>query len=76
MTTSLTARDHDQYEAGEHSNLRGIVTLLACSALLVGLAYLAMKFLTSPDGWVAEATLTTYQGGQPTIMASNGPATD
>ncbi len=76
MTTSLNARDHEHYEAGEHSNLRGIVTLVACSTLLVGLAFLAMKFLTSPEGWVAEATLTTYQGGQPTIMATNAPAAD
>lgn len=76
MMTSLNARDHDKHEAGEHSNLRGVLTLMVCSGLLVGMAYVAMVLLTSPDGWVADATLTTFHPNQPTIMAANEPVVE
>lgn len=72
MQTSLNARDHDRYETEHHSNLRGLLTLLACSILLIGLAYVAMILLTSPDGLVTQATLTSFQGGETmTLVATN-----
>ena len=74
MHTSLNDRDHDRYEAENHSNLRGLFTLLACAALLVGLAYVSMIVLMSPDGWVAEATLTSFRGEEPMTMVAS--ATD
>lgn len=73
MDTSLNARDHDAYEVGEHSTWRGLITLLACAIVLVGLAYVTMIVLTSPDGWFAEATLTSYQGETPALIAANEP---
>ncbi len=74
MHTSLNARDHDHYETEQHSNLRGLITLLVCAMLLVGLAYAAMIMLTAPDSWMAEATLTSFRGEAPaTIVATAEP---
>ena len=75
MHTSLNARDHDRYETEHHSNLRGLITLLVCAMLLIGLAYAAMVLLTSPDSWVAEATLTSFRSDAPvTLVATADPA--
>ena len=70
MHTSLNARDHGRYETEDHSNLRGLFTLIVCAALLIGLAYGSMVLLTSPDGWVAEATLTSFRGEEPMTMVA------
>ena len=70
MQTSLNARDHDRYETETHSSLRGLVTLLACAFVLIGLAYAAMILLTSPEGLVTQATLTSFQGGETMTLVS------
>ncbi len=69
MEPSLNARDHDHYDT-HHSGLRGVLTLLACSAALVGLVYAGMILLTSPDGLVTQATLTSFQGEAPMTLVA------
>ena len=63
MQSSLNTRDYSKSEREplDHSNLRGLLTLLICSAIIIAVAYGAMLALTSPDGWVAQAVHTSFQ---------------
>lgn len=69
MQPSLNARDHEYYETSSHSTWRGLATLVGASVFLVGAAYLGMILLTSPNSWMAEATLTSFQGEEPELVA-------
>ncbi len=64
------------FDSEEPSGLRGFLTLVGCSAVMVAIAYAAMLALTSPEGWATRAAHVAMHETAPstaTLVSNTDP---